>query len=622
MPEQRNLLIAFFLALLVVFAWSYFIQNPRLQQEQARQQQIAEQQKAAAPAEPAGQAGPAGSVQAAPASAGLPRDQALAQQSSARVRIDTPTLDGSINLTGGRFDDLKLRNFRRDPDPKSPEIELLSPRAAERPYFAEFGWVPAAGSNVMAPGADTVWKQTKGDKLSPGSDIELSYDNGQGQEFTRHISVDTNYMFTIVDTVDNHASAPVLLSPYALVYRSNLQGQNPANKNEKPEPHYWVVHEGFIGAFNNTAEYDTYASLGDKNQMKKFDSQGGWIGITDKYWMGAAIPPQSEQIAATFMAYDTAGTKAYRSDYLIMPKAVPPSGSQVVVQHFFAGAKLVDIVDNYAKTLGIQKFDLAVDWGWFNPLTKWMFQAIDFLYKYVGNFGIAILVFTVFVKALFFPLANTSYRAMSKMKKLQPEMERLRERFKDDKVQQQQALMQLYQKEKVNPLAGCLPMLIQVPVFFSLYKVLLVTIDMRQAPFFGWVRDLSAPDPTTLFNLFGLLPYNPTILPVIGPFLALGVFPIIMGITMWLQTNLNPPPADPVQQKLFGFMPLIFTFMMANFPVGLVIYWSWNNALSILQQVVIMKSTGTPIDFIDRLRGIWTRLKRGEAPEKPAGPPD
>src|SRR5262249_43866284 len=329
-----------------------------------------------------------------------------------------------------------------------------------------------------------------------------------------------------------------------------------------------------------------------------------------------------EDITATFMAYDTAGTKAYRPDYGTRTHVVPPSGSQVLVEHFFAGAKVVDIVGNYTNTLKIQRFGRAVDWGWFYPLTKYMFQAIDFLYKYVGNFGIAILVFTVFVKALFFPLANTSYRAMSKMKKLQPEMERLRERFKDDKAQQQQALMQLYQKEKVNPLAGCLPMVVQIPVFFSLYKVLLVTIDMRHAPFFGWVRDLSAPDPTNLFSLSGLIQWNPPVLPFIGPLLVLGVFPILMGITMWLQTNLNPPPADPVQQKLFGFMPIIFTFMLANFPVGLVIYWSWNNFLSILQQVFIMRSSGTPVDFLDRLRGMGARLRRGEAPEKPAGPPD
>ncbi|HYM17673.1 MAG TPA: membrane protein insertase YidC [Micropepsaceae bacterium] len=609
MPEQRNLLLAFMLALVVVLGWSYFIQAPKLQQEQARQQLVAEQQKAATPSPQT----PGAPQAVAPASAVLPRAQALAQQSAGRVGVDTPTLDGSINLTGGRFDDLKLRNYRETPDQKSAEIELLSPRAAEHPYFAEFGWIPGPESaGAKTPGADTEWKQTQGNKLAPGKDIELSYDNGEGQVFTRHVSVDENYMFTIRDTVNNNASLPVSLSAYALVYRSNLP----------VAPHYWVVHEGFIGAFNNVAEYDTYAALADKNQMKKFDSQGGWVGITDKYWMGAAIPPQSEDITATFMAYDTAGTKAYRSDYVTRTHVVPPSGSQTLVEHFFAGAKVVDIVDNYTNALHIQRFDRAVDWGWFFPLTKWMFQALDFLYKYVGNFGIAILIFTVFVKALFFPLANTSYRAMSKMKKLQPEMERLRERFKEDKAQQQQALMQLYQKEKVNPLAGCLPMVIQVPVFFSLYKVLLVTIDMRQAPFFGWVKDLSAADPTNLFNLFGLIPWDPSHLPLFGPFLVLGVFPIIMGITMWLQTNLNPPPADPVQQKLFGFMPLIFTFMMANFPVGLVIYWSWNNALSIIQQVVIMKSTGTPIDFIDRLRGMWGRIKHGEAPEKPAGPPD
>jgi len=332
--------------------------------------------------------------------------------------------------------------------------------------------------------------------------------------------------------------------------------------------------------------------------------------------MAAAIPPQSDQFTATYKAYDANGVKAYQSDFTMKPKTVPPNGSQAIVHHLFAGAKVVDLVNDYSKTLGIQRFDMAVDWGWFAFITKPMFLAIDFLYRYVGNFGIAILIFTVFVKGLFFPLANTSYRSMSKMKKLQPEMERVRARFKDDKVKQQQEMMALYSKEKVNPLAGCLPMVIQIPVFFSLYKVLLVTIDMRHAPFFGWIKDLSAPDPTSIFNLFGLIPFTPP------PYLMLGVFPILMGITMWVQTNLNPPPADPAQQKIFGFMPIIFTFMLANFPVGLVIYWSWNNFLSIIQQVVIMRSTGTPIDFIDRLRGMGARLRRGEAPEKPAGPPD
>ena len=607
MSDHRNLLIAVVLSMAVVFGWQYFVGSPRIAEEQARQQQLAEQQKAnPAASGPGAQPGAAVS-----ATRNLPRDAAL-KLSPQRTPIETPTLGGSINLAGGRFDDLRLRNYHDTPDPRSPEIELLSPMASEHPYFAEFGWIAAAGSPQKGPGADTEWKLVKGEKLSPGNDVELSYDNAEGLTFNRRVSVDNNYMFTIVDSVENHSAAPVELYPYGLVSRHNL----PVTTQ------YWVVHEGFIGVLGGTLKDPTYADLAKNNDMQQFDSQGGWLGITDKYWMAAAIPPQSEQFTATYKAYDANGVKAYQSDFTMKPKIVPANGSQVVVHHLFAGAKVVDLVNDYGKTLGIQRFDMAVDWGWFSFITKPMFMAIDFVYRYVGNFGIAILIFTVFVKAVFFPLANASYRSMSKMKKLQPEMERLRERFKEDKVQQQQEMMKLYQKEKVNPLAGCLPMLIQIPVFFSLYKVLLVTIDMRHAPFFGWIKDLSAQDPSNLFNLFGLIPYDPMQIPLIGHFLVLGVFPMFMGLTMWIQTNLNPPPADPMQQKIFGFMPLIFMFMMAAFPVGLVIYWSWNNLLSIIQQVVIMKSTGTPVDFLDRLRGMAGRLRRGEAPEKPAGPPD
>jgi YidC/Oxa1 family membrane protein insertase len=602
MSDQRNLLIAVVLSMVVVFGWQYMVGVPKMQQEQARQAQSLQQQKLN-PAAPPGAAPGAASV--GQAVAGVPREAALAK-SAARAGIETPKLAGSINLTGGRFDDLRLRSYHETPDPKSPEIELLSPMGSEHPYFAEFGWIAAEGSRQMAPGANTDWKLMQGDKLSPGHDLEFAYDNGQNLVFTRRISVDTNYMFTIIDSVENHGADAVTLYPYGLVSRHNIPVAT----------HYWVVHEGYIGVLGGTLKDPTYDDLGKNNDTQHFESTGGWLGITDKYWMAAAIPPQSEDFTATYKAYDANGVKAYQSDFTMKPKTVAPNGSQVVIHHLFAGAKVVDLVNEYGTSLGIQRFDMAVDWGWFAVITKPIFQAIDFLYRYVGNFGIAILIFTVFVKALFFPLANTSYRAMSKMKKLQPEMERLRERFKDDKVQQQQAMMQLYSKEKVNPISGCLPMLIQIPVFFSLYKVLLVTIDMRHAPFFGWIKDLSAPDPTSLFNLFGLIPYTPP------QFLMLGVFPILMGATMWVQTNLNPPPADPVQQKIFGFMPLIFTFMLANFPVGLVIYWTWNNLLSIIQQVVIMKSTGTPVDFLDRLRGMGARLRRGQAPEKPAGPPD
>ncbi len=602
MSDQRNLLIAVVLSMVVVFGWQYLVGVPKMQQEQARQALSLQQQKTAPSAQPG----------AAPiAGAGVPREAALAK-SSQRASIDTPRLAGSINLTGGRFDDLRLRTYHETPDPKSPEIELLSPMGSEHPYFAEFGWIAPEGSKQMAPGANTEWKLVQGDKLSPGHDLEFAYDNGQGLVFTRRVSVDPNYMFTVIDSVDNHGADAVTLYPYGLVSRHNLPVAT----------HYWVVHEGFIGVLGGTLKDPTYDDLGKNNDTQRFESTGGWLGITDKYWMAAAIPPQSEEFTATYKAYDANGVKAYQSDFTMKPKTVAPNGSQAVIHHLFAGAKVVDLVNEYGTTLGIQRFDMAVDWGWFAIITKPIFQAIDFLYRYVGNFGIAILIFTVFVKALFFPLANTSYRAMSKMKKLQPEMERVRERFKDDKAQQQQEMMKLYQKEKVNPISGCLPMLIQIPVFFSLYKVLLVTIDMRHAPFFGWVKDLSARDPSNIFNLFGLIPFDPVQLPGIGSFLWLGAFPILMGITMWVQTNLNPPPADPVQQKIFGFMPLIFTFMLANFPVGLVIYWTWNNLLSIIQQVVIMKSTGTPVDFLDRLRGMGARLRRGEAPEKPAGPPD
>ncbi|HEX5281784.1 MAG TPA: membrane protein insertase YidC [Micropepsaceae bacterium] len=599
MSDQRNLLIAIVLSIVVVFGWQYLVGVPKPLQPPARTAQTQTLQHAPSAAAP----------KANGVASGVPSPHltsSAAPAATARVGIDSPALEGSINLTGGRFDDLRLRRYRETTDPHSPEIVLLSPAASEHPYFAEFGWLNSAGAQDPTPGPNTVWKQVQGDKLSPGHDIELSYDNGAGLTFTRRISVDQNYMFTVVDSVDNHGTSPVTLYPYGLVNRQNLPNTT----------HYWVVHEGFVGVLDGILKDPTYADLAKNNDLQSFNSTGGWLGITDKYWMAASIPPQNAQFTATYKAYDFNGTKAYQSDFRMMPRVISPNGSQSVMYHLFAGAKIVNLVNQYQQTLGIQRFDMAIDWGWFAFITKPMFQAIDLLYRYVGNFGIAILIFTVFVKALFFPLANASYRSMSKMKKLQPEMERLRERFKTDKVQQQQELMKLYQKEKVNPVSGCLPMIIQIPVFFSLYKVLLVTIDMRHAPFFGWIRDLSAADPTSVFNLFGLIPWMPP------QFLMIGVFPLIMGLTMWLQTNLNPPPADPAQQKIFGFMPIIFTFMMANFPVGLVIYWSWNNLLSIIQQVVIMRSTGTPVDFIDRLRGMGARLRQGSAPEKPAGPPD
>ena len=608
MSENRNLIIAVVLSVIVVFGWQYFFGVPKMNEERARQQQ---QQHQTTPNPQAPQPN-APAPAPAPAAHIIPRPQALAQ-SGARLPIETPRLKGTVNLTGGRFDDLQLCGtnvatncYRETVDPKSAPIELLNPSGSEHPYYAEFGWQAAAGTTTPIPTPTTHWQVASGNMLAPGQDVTLRYDNGHGLIFTRRISVDDKYMFTVTDAVENHSTAAIGLYPYALVSRHNLP----------PTTHYWVVHEGFVGADADGAKYETYASLGDENKSERFESTSGWAGITDKYWMAAAIPPQNEHFTGTYKAYDDAGTKAYQADYLMTARTIAPGQMTTVTHHLFAGAKVVDFVDDYADRLKIAHFDRAIDWGWFVILTKPFFQALDFIYQYVGNFGVAILIFTLFVKILFFPIANTSYRSMSKMKKLQPEMQRLRELFKDDKVMQQQEIMKLYQKEKVSPLGGCLPMLIQIPVFFSLYKVILVTIDMRHAPFFGWIRDLSAPDPTNLFELFGAIPWGPP------TWLVIGIFPIFMGMTMWLQTNLNPPPADPTQAKLFGFMPLIFTYMLASFPVGLVIYWTWNNILSIIQQIVMMKRTGTPVDLFDRLHGMWGRLRRGEPLEKPAGPPD
>jgi len=591
MSEQRNLIIAIVLSVVVVFGWQYLVGVPKMEAERAKQAQTAPAPKPVVPAPVAPRI--------------VPRAQIVAP-SAARTAILTPTLDGSINLTGARFDDLRLRNYRLTTDPQSPEIELLNPVGSEHPYYAEFGWTGAAGATAPMPTADTPWRLAEGTALSPGRDVTLVWDNGHGLVFTRHISVDDRYMFTVVDRVDNRSTGAVVLYPYALVSRHNLLKAQ----------HYWVVHEGFVGVGGGSLKDPSYDDLGEKDESEKFDSTGGWVGITDKYWMAAVIPPQTEQFTGTFKAYESGGTKAYQADYLMGSRSIAPGASAEVTHRLFAGAKVVSIVDDYAERYNIARFDRAIDWGWFIFLTKPMFQAIEFIFRYVGNFGIAILIFTLFVKILFFPIADKSYRSMSKMKKLQPEMQRLRELFKDDRQMQQQELMKLYQKEKVSPLGGCLPMLIQIPVFFSLYKVLFVTIEMRHAPFFGWIKDLSAPDPTTVFNLFGLIPWDPP------SFLMIGLFPIIMGFTMWLQTNLNPPPADPTQAKIFAFMPLIFTYMLSSFPVGLVIYWTWNNILSIVQQIVMMKRTGTPVDFFDRLRGMGKRLRRGEPLEKPAGPPD
>jgi len=577
MNENRNLVLAIVLSAAVLFGWEYFVGMPQMKAERT---QHSEQIKTpeAAPAAP--EVGGAVSMM---------RAQALKAQ-GASVRIDTPTLDGSIRLAGARFNNLKLKKYHETIDPKSAEITLFAPEGTQYPYFAYSGWLAKPGSHVAVPGDDTPWKVVLGSVLSPGHPVTLEWNNDHGLDFTRTISVDDQYMFAISDSVKNTGAGKVTLFPFASVVR----------KGVPKTQHYWVLHEGFVGVAGGSAKYTKYDALKPGEAPQSFDSTGGWLGITDKYWMAAAIPDQNAKFSGEYRVSGEKGNETYLSDYRLDAVTVAPGAAKTVTSRLFAGAKVVAIIRGYEQKYGIEQFDLAIDWGWFFFITKPIFWLLDLFYKYIGNFGVAILLLTVSIKILFFPLANTSYKSMSRMKKLQPEMERIKQRFTEDKVRQQQEMMQLYQREKINPVSGCLPMLLQIPVFFSLYKVLFVTIEMRQAPFFGWIHDLSAPDPTSIINLFGLLPFHPP--SFIPAFLSIGIWPVLMGITQWLQTKMNPAPADPVQARMFAYMPLIFTFMLATFPAGLVIYWTWNNLLSVTQQYVIMRRQGVQVHLFENLK--------------------
>lgn len=576
--ETRNLILAVGLSMAVFVAWFFLFPQPDKSKEVAQQQA----QATATVPTPTGTGGVAFQH--------VNREAALALD-PARVKIDTAAVDGSIRLKGARFDDLNLRRYRTEVDKNSPEINLLQPVGVMHPHYAEFGWVGDAGQGAVLPTADTEWTQTGGDTLSFGKPVTLQWDNGQGLVFTRTISIDEDYLATITDSVENKTGAPVKLFPYGALVRGGV-----------PFFHeIWVVHQGMIGVMNGTLKEIDYSEIvAEGARINSHDTTGGWLGFTDHYWMTALAPDQGEPVAATFRAANQGTWERYQSDFVYKTaRDIAPGAKTEVTHHLFAGAKVVSVIDRYAESPGIQRFDLAVDWGWFFFLTKPIFLALDWLFSLVGNFGVALLLLTVGLKALFYPLANKSYEMMAKMKKIQPEMMALRERWKDDPPKQQQEMMALYRREKANPVSGCLPMLLQIPVFFSLYKVLYVTIEMRHAPFFGWIQDLSAPDPTSIFNLFGLLPY------ALPAALVIGAWPILNGMVMWVQMKMNPPAPDPVQQKIFGYMPWIFMFMLAAFPAGLVIYWAWNGILSIAQQYVIMRRMGAEIHLFDNLKTSW-----------------
>ncbi|CCM66121.1 membrane protein insertase YidC [Sinorhizobium meliloti] len=588
MENNRNYFVAIALSVLILIAWQFFYVSPKMEKdriaaEQAQQAQQTQQQPGAQPAAP-GQALPGGAIP----SAGESRDQAIGK--SARVAIDTPALSGSINLTGARFDDLKLKGYRETVDPKSPVITLFSPAETADGYFTEIGYIGSDATGSV-PGPQTTWTLSGGDKLTPSTPVTLSYTNDKGITFARTISVDDRYMFQVVDSIKNETAAPVSLSSYGRVTRFN-----------KPTtPSIYVLHEGFVGVAGEHGLQEVgYSKVEDDEPVEPGKSTGGWLGITDKYWAATIVPPQATPFDIRFSHFAD-GRPRYQSDYKSDAVTVAPGQSVELKNLVFAGAKEVPVVDNYEVAYSIPNFDKLIDWGWFYFITKPMFKMMDFFFRLFGNFGIAVLITTIVVKLIFFPLANKQYASMANMKKVQPKMEELKKKFGDDRMGLQQAMMQLYKEEKINPLAGCWPILIQIPVFFALYKVIYVTIEMRHAPFFGWIQDLSAPDPTTIINLFGLLPFE-------GPaFLHLGIWPIIMGVTMFLQMRMNPTPPDPTQAMLFTWMPVVFTFMLASFPAGLVIYWAWNNTLSILQQGIIMKRQGVKVELFDNLKSLFSK---------------
>jgi YidC/Oxa1 family membrane protein insertase len=596
--KNRNLLLAVVLSVVVLFVWQALVIGPQrqAQQQQAQQQQTTQQpgsqtQSQTGTPSPSATGEPSASSAPGAGAPGLPaatasRDAAIAE--TQRVPIDTPRLRGSINLKGGRIDDLTLKKYRVAVDEDSANVTLLSPSgspAPNRAFYAQHGWT-TAGSAVSAPGPDTEWQVESEGPLSPGNPVTLVYDNGEGVVFRRIIEVDENYMFSVTQQVENNTDEALELFPYGLISRHGI----PDTQG------FFILHEGPIGVFGEDGleEFD-YDDLLENATPSTYGATGGWLGITDKYWAAVLVPPQDAAYEARLVGDGQGNQARFQTDYLLPAVQVAPGSTGEVTSRLFAGAKESSLIDSYEADFGIQQFELLIDWGWFHFITKPLFIALDFFFNLVGNFGVAILIVTVLIKLVFFPLANKSYVSMSKMKKLQPEMQRLRELYKDDRMRQQQELMELYKREKVNPMSGCLPILIQIPVFFALYKVLFVTIEMRHAPFIGWIQDLSAPDPTSIFNLFGLLPFG------VPDFLQIGIWPIIMGISMFIQMRLNPMPGDPIQQKIFTWMPVFFTFILATFPAGLVIYWTWNNILTIAQQWFIMHRQGVEVNLFENM---------------------
>ena len=566
--NNSNTLLAISLSVAILLGWTWLYEKPRVERKEAALVQQAQEmkgvkRKAVIQAKENTQA---------VAVATKTRDESVEESKDSRIKISSKSLHGSILLKGARFDDLTLAKYF-ETTKKEKEVTLFAPAGSKERYFADFGWVTSS-FGLDLPNPDTLWKASD-EKLTPETPITLSWKSQQGVEFLIKLQLDEDYMFTVEQSVKNNSKNDITLASYGRINRAlnTLQQSN------------YILHEGMIGNFNGVLEEVSYKKMLKENKFEYQDAgdAGSWLGITDKYWLSALVPDKSLAYGASFSHNLSNQRKFFDSEFIGQEFRVPAGEDLNFTHHLFAGAKKVKLLDRYAEEFNLTLFDRAVDFGWFYFLTKPFFFMLDLFNGLIGNFGLAILAMTVLIKLALFPMANKSYAAIAKIKKLQPKIEAMRERNKGDKLAIHREMMELYKKEKVNPASGCLPVLVQIPVFFALYKVLFVTLDMRQAPFYGWVHDLSAPDPTAIFNLFGLLPFE-----VSGP-LAIGIWPILMGITMIIQQKLSPASTDKTQATILRWMPYVLTFVLAAFPAGLVIYWTWSNLLSILQQWFITR---------------------------------
>ena len=556
--DNRNVFVAIALSMSVLLFWGAFFDAPKQQRNVVSQKQERNLNSSTNQITP--------DINQFKTETTLSRKDAITQND--RVIIKNDNVEGSISLKGAVIDDLSFIKYKKELK-NEDKVVFLNPKEIADGYYVETGW-SSIGNKVKVPNIETQWS-VKGNKLlNQNNSVTLIWNNGEGIIFKKIVSLDDKFLFKIKQEVQNNTKEDLELYPYAQITR-----------NKKPDDvqGFYILHEGFIGVFDGELKEDSYDDIKEKKISRNADN--GWLGITDKYWMTAVVPPKGENFKSTFLFKDT-----FKANYIQnSPVSIKSSKGASNEIRVFAAAKEVDTVDGYAVSEDIEKFDLVIDWGWFYFFTKPLFFVIDYLFNLSGNFGIAIVLITLAIRIVFFPLANYSFRSMAKMKALQPEMVRLKELHKEDKVKLQQEMMALYRKEKINPASGCLPILIQIPFFFAIYKMLFISLEMRHQPFFGWIQDLSSKDPTTIFNLFGLIPWDPP------GFLIIGIWPILMGLTMYLQQKLNPAPADPIQAKIFAFFPLFLTIILAPFPSGLVVYWTVNNVLTIAQQWVIMRKT-------------------------------